>query len=108
VLLRVGTDTPQGAADAALIAAELCGTPVVTSDASLETDDALIQRLSSLGVERVRMLTSASDSLRAGCYALGIDIDSEPVSISGRRELRRWLREQAISRTAHRHGRVAP
>jgi RHH-type proline utilization regulon transcriptional repressor/proline dehydrogenase/delta 1-pyrroline-5-carboxylate dehydrogenase len=108
VLLRVGADTPEGAADAARCAADLCGTRVVTSDASIEPDDALIERLSSLGVERVRLLASASDSFRAGCYALGIDIDSEPVSISGRRELRRWLREQAISRTAHRHGRVAP
>jgi RHH-type proline utilization regulon transcriptional repressor/proline dehydrogenase/delta 1-pyrroline-5-carboxylate dehydrogenase len=54
------------------------------------------------------MLTSASDQLRAGLYAAGIEIDDEPVSVSGRRELRRWLREQAISRTAHRHGRVAP
>jgi RHH-type proline utilization regulon transcriptional repressor/proline dehydrogenase/delta 1-pyrroline-5-carboxylate dehydrogenase len=108
VLVRVGPDTPDGAADAARRAAELCGTPILVSDASIEPDTALIERSRSLGVERVRMLTSATDQLRAGLNAAGIEIDDEPVSVSGRRELRRWLREQAISRTAHRHGRVAP
>jgi RHH-type proline utilization regulon transcriptional repressor/proline dehydrogenase/delta 1-pyrroline-5-carboxylate dehydrogenase len=108
VLVRVGPDTPDGAVDAARRAAELCGTQILVSDASIEPDAALIERSRSLGVERVRMLTSASDELRAVLYAAGIEIDDEPVSVSGRRELRRWLREQAISRTAHRHGRVAP
>jgi RHH-type proline utilization regulon transcriptional repressor/proline dehydrogenase/delta 1-pyrroline-5-carboxylate dehydrogenase len=108
VLVRVGPDTPDGVLDAARLAAELCGTPIVISDASIEPDAALSNRSGSLRVERVRMLTSASGPLRAALYAVGIEIDDEPVSMSGRRELRRWLREQAISRTAHRHGRVAP
>ena len=70
----------------------------------------MIERLNGPGVdvERMRLLTAAGDTLRATCFALGIEIDTEPVSISGRRELRRWVREQAISRTTHRHGRVAP
>ncbi len=108
VLVRVGPDTPAGAVDAARRAAELCGTQILISDALIEPDTELIERSRSLGVERVRMLTSAIDQLRAGLYAAGIEIDDEPVSVSGRRELRRWLREQAISQTAHRHGRVAP
>ena len=45
--------------------------------------------------------------LPSACHELAIEIDTEPVSVSGRRELRRWMREQAISRTTHRHGRVA-
>jgi RHH-type proline utilization regulon transcriptional repressor/proline dehydrogenase/delta 1-pyrroline-5-carboxylate dehydrogenase len=108
VLVRCGPDTPDGAVDAARCAADLCGTRIVVSDASIESDAALIERSRSLGVERVRMLTSPSEQLRAGLYVAGVEIDDEPVSNSGRRELRRWLREQAISRTAHRHGRVAP
>ncbi|MEA3185186.1 MAG: RHH-type transcriptional regulator, proline utilization regulon repressor / proline dehydrogenase, partial [Ilumatobacteraceae bacterium] len=120
VLVRSGPDTPDGALWAATRAAALCDTPVLFSDSATESEPALLQRIEKLrgpegaggpgglGVERVRLLTEATDELRAGCYALGVEIDAEPVSASGRRELRRWLREQAISRTAHRHGRVEP
>ena len=108
VVVRVGSDTPEGALPAARSAAEICGTRMIVSDSSTESETALVQRLATLGVERVRSLTAAGEQLRAGCSAIGIEIDTEPVSISGRRELRRWLREQAISRTTHRHGRVAP
>ena len=108
VLVRVGADTPGGALQAASRAAEICGTRVIVSDASSESEDALLKRVGGLGVERLRLLTEATEVLRAGCSAHGVEIDVEPVSVSGRRELRRWVREQAISRTAHRHGRVAP
>jgi RHH-type proline utilization regulon transcriptional repressor/proline dehydrogenase/delta 1-pyrroline-5-carboxylate dehydrogenase len=108
VLVRIGADTPDGALHAARLAAQTCGTRLVTSDAANESDAALLVRLGELGVERMRLLTPASDELRSGCYAHGVEIDAEPISASGRRELRRWVREQAISRTAHRHGRVAP
>jgi RHH-type proline utilization regulon transcriptional repressor/proline dehydrogenase/delta 1-pyrroline-5-carboxylate dehydrogenase len=108
VLIRVGADTPDGVLPAARRAAEICGTRVIVSDESSEPDVALVERLPGLGVARIRLLTGAGDELRAACTRLGIDIDSEPVSISGRRELRRWLHEQAISQTTHRHGRVAP
>jgi RHH-type proline utilization regulon transcriptional repressor/proline dehydrogenase/delta 1-pyrroline-5-carboxylate dehydrogenase len=108
VMVRVGPDTPAGALVSARRAAGICGTPFVVSDAADESEDGLVARLPGLAVDRVRMLTTTGDVLRTGCRALGIEIDSEPVSISGRRELRRWLREQSISRTMHRHGRVVP
>ena len=107
VLARVGSDTPEGALQSARRAAGICGTRLIVSDASVETDDVLLKRLGELGIERVRLLTRATEVLRTGCLAQGVEIDVEPVSESGRRELRRWMREQAISRTAHRHGRVA-
>ncbi len=108
VVIRVGADTPDGVVPAAGLAAEISGTRLVVSDAAIEPESVLIERLSVLGVERVRLLTTGGDQLRTTCQALAIEIDTEPVSISGRRELRRWLREQAISWTTHRHGRVAP
>ncbi len=108
VLIRVGADTPNGASEAALLAAGLCGTDAFVSSEVIESDIVLAHRLEASGVERVRLLTDASDDLRAACHNLGVEIDAEPVSASGRRELRRWLREQAISRTTHRHGRVPP
>ncbi len=108
VVVRVGPDTPDGALPAARTAAEICGTRMFVSDAANESEVAFLQRLAVLPVERVRLLTAATDDLRAGCLSRSIEIDTQPVSASGRRELRRWLREQAISRTTHRHGRVAP
>jgi RHH-type transcriptional regulator, proline utilization regulon repressor / proline dehydrogenase / delta 1-pyrroline-5-carboxylate dehydrogenase len=108
VLIRCGADTPAGALPAARRAAEICGTHLLVSDAVRESESALVERLGRLGVDRVRLLTAAGDELRVACSGLGIGLDAEPVSVSGRRELRRWLREQAISRTVHRHGRVGP
>ena len=108
LVLRYGADTPSGAVAAARLAAGICGIRATFSDATTESDDALIARLDGLDVERMRLLTEATDRLRTCCDSLGIEIDGEPVSVSGRRELRRWLREQAISWTTHRHGRVAP
>ena len=52
------------------------------------------------------MLTPIDDVLRAACHDAGIAIDSTPVTHHGRVELPCWLREQAISWTRHRHGRV--
>jgi RHH-type proline utilization regulon transcriptional repressor/proline dehydrogenase/delta 1-pyrroline-5-carboxylate dehydrogenase len=109
VLLRVGPDTPAGVESAARLAAQICHTPVIVADASRESEAELIARLPSLAVERMRLLTAqATPAMRDACWTNGIEIDVEPVSPSGRRELRRWLREQAVSRTLHRHGRVAP
>jgi RHH-type proline utilization regulon transcriptional repressor/proline dehydrogenase/delta 1-pyrroline-5-carboxylate dehydrogenase len=101
VLVRVGRDTPHGVRESVRLAAQLCGTEVIVSETEPE-------RLGSLGIERVRLLTSATDDFLSACHSLAIEVDCEPVSPSGRRELRRWLREQAISRTTHRHGRVPP
>src|SRR4051794_6020099 len=109
VLIRVGPDTPEGAAHAALCAADICRVRAISSDADTESEEQLLDRIrGGLELDRVRMLTQPSDAFRMGLFERGIDIDVEPVSSSGRRELRRWLREQAVSRTAHRHGRVAP
>ena len=57
------------------------------------------------GVERIRLVGQvADDRLRAWCVA-GIDVDPTPPVNDPHVELRRWVREQSISRTRHRHGR---
>ena len=106
VLVRVGPDTPAGALAAARLAAALCSVELIVSDVAEESDDALAERLGGLVVERLRLLTGAADRLLAACHDAAVGVDCEPVSPSGRRELRRWLREQAVSRTLHRHGRL--
>jgi hypothetical protein len=62
--------------------------------------------LPSAGIERLRLLGPATDELRAACHAHDVAIDETAVTDDGRIELACWLREQAISRTRHRHGRL--
>ena len=53
------------------------------------------------------MIGSVSDSLRRAAAEHDVHIIDEPVTASGRLELRLYLREQAISQTLHRFGNVA-
>jgi RHH-type proline utilization regulon transcriptional repressor/proline dehydrogenase/delta 1-pyrroline-5-carboxylate dehydrogenase len=104
IVLRVGDDTPAGAADAALAAARQCGVAVTVSEAGAETEERLASRLAALGASRMRALTGVGDELAAACHALDIVVDRAAVSADGMLELPHWLREQAISRTLHRYG----
>ena len=106
VAVRVGTDTPGGAGDAALAAARQCGVTATVSDGAVESDQQLAARLGSLGVSRLRALTAIGDQLAAACHTLDIAVDRSPVSVDGLVELPHWLGEQAISQTLHRYGNV--
>jgi RHH-type proline utilization regulon transcriptional repressor/proline dehydrogenase/delta 1-pyrroline-5-carboxylate dehydrogenase len=69
-------------------------------------DDAAV--LGSLpDVDRVRVLAPLADATLAACHDAAVAVDRTPVTHDGRIELPCWLREQAISQTVHRHGRVA-
>ncbi len=78
----------------------------------VENDDALVARLDGLGQVVVRVLGGAARDvvagarLRAACEEAGLRCDEAPVVMSGHVELGRIMREQAISRTLHRYGRV--
>jgi RHH-type proline utilization regulon transcriptional repressor/proline dehydrogenase/delta 1-pyrroline-5-carboxylate dehydrogenase len=64
-------------------------------------------RIARSGATRLRALVPISDELARACHRANIAIDDTPVTGNARIELPRWLREQAISRTRHRHGRIA-
>lgn len=118
-----------------LAAARTVGTPVVVSAAPdagvtaeavteaarrvdahvpglvLESEVGLAGRLPALGQVVVRVLGGVGEGdghppLRATCEELGLRCDEAPVVMSGHVELGRLLREQAVSRTLHRYGRV--
>lgn len=107
VVLRVGPDTPAGAEATALAAANRCGTPVQVSRAAEESDTQLGMRVAGLRPTRVRLLTAARDELLAACHAADVAVLDHPVSADPSVELPRWLREQAVSRTRHRYGRLS-
>jgi RHH-type proline utilization regulon transcriptional repressor/proline dehydrogenase/delta 1-pyrroline-5-carboxylate dehydrogenase len=88
-------------------AARLTGVSVDIVD-DREPDDALARRLGTSGAQRLRTLGPISDVLARACHTAGITIDDTAVTADARVELPRYMREQAISRTTHRHGRVTP
>ncbi len=57
-------------------------------------------------VERVRVIGSLSPDQMAECHLAGVEVDlTQPVA-DPMVELRRWVREQSISWSRHRHGRL--
>jgi RHH-type proline utilization regulon transcriptional repressor/proline dehydrogenase/delta 1-pyrroline-5-carboxylate dehydrogenase len=88
-------------------AARLTHVTVEIADAG-ESDDALARRIGASGAQRLRAPGPISDVLARACHTAGVTVDDTAVTADARVELPRWLHEQAISRTMHRHGRVAP
>jgi RHH-type proline utilization regulon transcriptional repressor/proline dehydrogenase/delta 1-pyrroline-5-carboxylate dehydrogenase len=134
VLLRCTAGTRPRDLARLLAAARACTTPVQVSiapDVLLDADDVvaaarrvgahapglvvegtaeLVGRLGSLGQVVVRVLGDqplGDGSLRAACEELGLRCDESPVVVSGHIEIGRLLREQSVSRTLHRYGRIA-
>ena len=78
--------------------------------AIVEDADTFAARLESLGQVVVRSVGCApgdESRIRSACEELGVRFDAAPVVMNGWLELGRLLREQAVSRTLHRYGRVA-
>jgi RHH-type proline utilization regulon transcriptional repressor/proline dehydrogenase/delta 1-pyrroline-5-carboxylate dehydrogenase len=107
VLLLDGDDTPTGAIEAARAAAAICGVGATVSHVD-DPDARGAACLSSPRPDRVRLLTAVGDELLRACHRDGITVDRTPVSADGALELIHWVREQAISETRHRYGRIRP
>ncbi len=104
--LWVGPDTPDVVADRVRAAAERCGTTLVESRASDESELDCIERMHGRGVERIRWLGAIDEPALVAALAAGIELADAPVTGSGRVELLHYLREQAISQTMHRFGNL--
>ncbi|MFM2076400.1 MAG: proline dehydrogenase/delta-pyrroline-5-carboxylate dehydrogenase, partial [Actinomycetota bacterium] len=55
---------------------------------------------------RVRVIGTVTDAQLAEWYAAGVEVDAVPPVADAMVELRHWVREQAVSHTRHRHGRL--
>ncbi len=92
--LFIGTDAADGALELAQMAALVAGVPghVIDGDQPAR--------------ERVRVLGTASDEQLMAWFAAGVDVDPVQPVADAVVELRHWVREQAVSHTRHRHGRL--
>ena len=107
VILRLAA--PDAVAETlARLAAELCGVPLEISRASEESDAGFAARLPELAkrAEFLRTLTTPCDEILRASHAAALNWIRAPFSANGRVELTRWLREQSVSETLHRHGNV--
>ena len=72
----------------------------------IESEEQFWGEVGSRPGARVRLVGAIDDRARAEAVAAGVDVVDGPVTLSGRLELRWFLREQAISRTLHRFGNL--
>ena len=61
---------------------------------------------SAVGSSGCGCLDRATTCVRSAAHEQNIAVDDTAVTHDGRVELPCWVREQAISRTVHRHGRI--
>lgn len=89
-------------------AAAVSGVRLDISAANDETDIAFAERFAASRnrPDRVRLLTALSDDARRVLHGADVAIDVDQPVTEPMIELNRWVREQAISRTRHRHGRL--
>ena len=74
--------------------------------AVVESEAALIERVRTAGLERLRALEAVSLGVRAAAHQAEVTVIDAPVMATGRLELRWYLREQTVSRVRHRYGNV--
>ncbi len=96
-----GTDA--AGLDLLRLASAVTGVPLVEANTSIGTDE-IIAKLAN--VDRVRLLADIGTTVRRACHQANVAIDDAPPVSDGFVELYRWVREQSISRTMHRHGRL--
>lgn len=116
VLVRISPTTDPATVSLVREAARITGTRVaftvsdhtdVAPDATVESDPTLAARLRPEVCDRLRLLTPVEPQVRLAALAAGMQINPTPMAPDGRVELIHWVREQALSITNHRYGRVA-
>jgi RHH-type transcriptional regulator, proline utilization regulon repressor / proline dehydrogenase / delta 1-pyrroline-5-carboxylate dehydrogenase len=120
VLLRAGGDVADADVARALAAAAALGVEVTLSTTEPRTELARSARPSAVTVEdeatvaarlrtvaafdKIRFLGTVDDALRLAAHDAGLWVDDLAVVAQPDLEALRWLHEQALSETRHRHG----
>ncbi|MBL6924546.1 MAG: hypothetical protein ISR42_04045 [Acidimicrobiia bacterium] len=105
----MGRDADSFEVDRVLAAARQCGVSPEVSRVDQVDDEAFATLLAGHRFGRIRYVGAEGaigDEVRLAAIAAEVDLIDEPVTASGRLELRWFLREQAVSRTLHRFGNL--
>jgi RHH-type proline utilization regulon transcriptional repressor/proline dehydrogenase/delta 1-pyrroline-5-carboxylate dehydrogenase len=106
VVIRASADADPTAVERAVAAATSVNSDVAVSNANTESDAEFIARLAEFRWGRIRFVGEVPQAIRLAAGIHQVHLIDEPVTASGRLELRLYLREQAISQTLHRFGNV--
>ncbi len=104
IAVRIGAEEDPATGDTCRAIALSTRCHVHVSDALTETDDAFAARLATVGVDRLRVLGTTSDVVLRSAHAAGVAVDPRPLCLEPEIEAPRWLREQSVTTTMHRHG----
>ena len=72
----------------------------------VESDEALMTRMSGAIVARLRAPDNKNMEIAAAAHLAAVVIDTTPVIRNGRIELIHWLREQTVTECQHRYGLI--
>jgi RHH-type proline utilization regulon transcriptional repressor/proline dehydrogenase/delta 1-pyrroline-5-carboxylate dehydrogenase len=92
--------------------ADETGVQLGVSSPGVESDREFAARVAAMAVGnpaaalRVRLLGVLDADAHRVLVGAGVAVVAEPVTVSPDVELTHWVREQAVSRTRHRHGRI--
>jgi RHH-type proline utilization regulon transcriptional repressor/proline dehydrogenase/delta 1-pyrroline-5-carboxylate dehydrogenase len=101
VLLWKGDGVTDAEVACARTAAAAVGVAVEVVD-----EAAVARRAGEVGVDKLRCLGAGPDATRLAAMDAGWWVDDIPVAAEPAREVLRWVREQAVSESLHRHGNV--
>ena len=106
LIVRISSDAKEKEVERALSAINRCGTTCTVSREEEISNSDFAASLSSYRFGRIRLLGSTTEEVRAAAIQAEVHLVDEPVTSSGRLELRWYVREQAISWTLHRFGNL--
>ena len=106
LIVRISSDAKEKEVERALSAINRCGATCIVSREEEISNSDFAASLSSYRFGRIRLLGSTTEEVRAAAIQAEVHLVDEPVTSSGRLELRWYVREQAISWTLHRFGNL--
>jgi RHH-type proline utilization regulon transcriptional repressor/proline dehydrogenase/delta 1-pyrroline-5-carboxylate dehydrogenase len=101
VVVGVGSAVAPATVERAVAAGRIVG-----AEPEVVAEPDLAARLAGPAPDKLRLLGTVTEATRRAALDAGVWVDDLPVARDPAREILRWVREQAVSETRHRHGNV--